>query len=517
MKRRKFIQTTGLSLPFLLNGFRLGAMPMSSLFSSLNVDNDRVLVLINLIGGNDGLNTIVPLDQYDKLANARGNILLPESQLLNVGFDNAFHPVMTGLKELFDLGKMSVVQSVGYPNQNRSHFRSTDIWNTGSPADEVWTSGWLGRYLDQEHPGYPTGYPNSEYPDPFAITMGSLVSETCQGTITNFSLAINDPFNLNPLGTPIDEPVPNTPYGDELSFLRTSIAQTNQYGEAIQLAANAGSNLVSYPEDIPLAQALKNVGLLISGGLRTKIYVVSIGGFDTHANQVDVSDTTTGAHAELLSQLSQAVNAFIMDMQAQGLDKRVLCMTYSEFGRRIRSNESLGTDHGDAAPLMFFGSCLIPGFIGNNPEIPDNPEVQEALPFQYDFRNVYGSVLQDWFQISEENVRQILFPDYQYIPIIQGCETTNSTSQLAAPVEINAAPNPFINQLRVSFACGNERVKLSVYNSIGHEMTVVFNKKLQAGEHQTTIETHNWPSGHYYLHLQLEKGRQKTKLLVKIH
>ncbi|RMD98161.1 MAG: DUF1501 domain-containing protein, partial [Bacteroidetes bacterium] len=190
-------------------------------------------------------------------------------------------------------------------------------------------------------------------------------------------------------------------------------------------------------------------------------------------------------------------------------------MTFSEFGRRIRSNESFGTDHGDAAPLMLFGSCVAPGFVGNNPEIPDEPEVQEALPMQYDFRNVYGSVLQDWFQIPEETVRQILYAGYQHIPIIQGCETVNSTGEAAAPIEITAAPNPFINQVRVSFACGNERVRLSVYNSIGHEMAVAFDKTLPAGEHQATIEASDWPAGHYYLHLQLEKGRQRTKLLVK--
>lgn len=501
----------------MLNGFRLGAMPMSSLFSSLNVENDRVLVLINLIGGNDGLNMVIPMDQYDKLANARGNILLPQSQLLGVGFDSALHPAMVGLKGLFDNGKMTVVQSVGYPNQNRSHFRSSDIWSSGSPAGEVWTSGWLGRYLDDQYPGYPTGYPSPEYPDPFAITIGSLVSETCQGTITNFSLAINDPFNLSPLADPVSEPVPDTPYGDELSFLRTSIAQTNLYSDSIEVAANAGANVVAYPEDFSLGRALKNVALMISGGLQTKVYIVSIGGFDTHANQVDQDDTTIGNHANLMSQLSQAVASFQLDLQAQGLDERVLTMTFSEFGRRIRSNESFGTDHGDAAPLMMFGSCVAPGFVGNNPEIPDEPEVQEALSMQYDFRNVYGSILQDWFQIPEDTVRQILYAGYQHLPLIQGCETINSTNENSAPIEIVAAPNPFINQFRVSFACGNERVRLSVYNSIGHEMAVAFDKTLPAGEHQATIDAQEWPAGHYYLHLQLEKGRQTTKLLVKSH
>lgn len=514
MKRRTFIKTTSLSLPVLLNGFRLSAMPMSSLFSAFNLDNDRILVLINLIGGNDGLNTIIPLDQYDKLANVRSNIILPQSALLDVGFDNAFHPAMTGLKDVFDNGKMSVVQSVGYPNQNRSHFRSTDIWNSASPANEVWTTGWLGRYFQQEYPDYPTGYPNADYPDPFAITIGSLVSETCQGTVTNFSMAINDPFNINPLANPGNDPLPDTPYGDELAFLRTSFQQTNAYSDAIEAAASAGANVVDYPADSSLAQALKNVALLITGGLKTRVYVVSIGGFDTHANQVVSGEPTNGTHAQLLSQLSTAVNLFLQDIEQQGHDKRVLCMTYSEFGRRIRSNESLGTDHGDAAPLMLFGSCVAPGFIGDNPEIPENPEVQDAVAMQYDFRNVYGSVLEDWFQVPADAVRALLFEDYQHIPLIQGCETTATTETLP-PLEVEAFPNPFSRHFRVRFSCVNERARLSVFNGFGQQIYVAFDKRLPAGTHEFFIDAQDWPAGTYYVHLQLENGRQKTRLMVK--
>lgn len=259
MKRRKFIQTTGLSLPVMLSGFGLQAMPKSSIFSAITNETDRVLVLIQLNGGNDGLAMITPLDQYDKLANARGNILIPQSSLINVGFNNAFHPVMTGLKSVFDNGKMSIVQSVGYPNQNRSHFRSTDIWTSGSPADEYWTTGWLGRYFQKDHSSFPEGYPNANFPDPFAITIGALVSETCQGTSTNFSMAINDPFNLNPLFNLGNDMPPDTPYGDELTFLRTTIEQTNAYSEVITDAANNGTNMVTYPQDNALAQQLKNV------------------------------------------------------------------------------------------------------------------------------------------------------------------------------------------------------------------------------------------------------------------
>ena len=513
MKRRKFIQTTSLSLPVLLNGFSLRAMPKSSIFSAITNETDRVLVLLQLNGGNDGLAMITPLDQYDKLGNARGNILIPESSLLDVGFNNAFHPAMTGLKSVFDDGKMSVIQAAGYPNQNRSHFRSSDIWTSGSPADVVWTTGWLGRNFEKDHPAYPEGYPGGDFPDPFAITIGSLVSETCQGTIANFSLAINDPSNLNPLAGSAGSTPPNTPYGNELTFLRETIEQTNAYSEVITEAAGNAVNMASYPTDNRLAQQLKNVALMIAGGLQTKVYIVNLGGFDTHANQV-ADSPAIGDHANLLQTMSDAVTVFLEDLKLLGLDQRVLTMTFSEFGRRIRSNDSLGTDHGDAAPLMLFGSCVAPGFIGDNPEIPANPDVQEAVAMQYDFRNVYGSVLMDWFGVEEDDVKNLLFPDFSHIPVIEGCSPV-STSETIPELNFLASPNPFAGQVNVSFACGNEHVRLSVFNGMGQELAVLINKKLPAGEHQLTYDGANLATGHYYFHLRLDGGQQKVKMMVK--
>ncbi len=501
-------------MPLLLNGFKLRAMPKSSIFSAISDENDRVLVLIQLNGGNDGLAMITPLDQYDKLANARGNVLIPQGSLLDVGFNQALHPSMEGIKAVFDEGKMGVVQAVGYPNQNRSHFRSSDIWSSASPATEVWTTGWLGRYFQGGQPDFPIGYPNAEYPDPFALTLGGNVTETCQGTAANFSMAITDPFNLSPLTTGGNDVPPSTPYGEELAFLRQSIESTNAYSEVITEAANGGSNLATYPDDNALAQQLKNVALLIAGGLNTKVFVVNLGGFDTHAGQV-VLDPTLGTYSELMQTLSDAVAAFQQDLTLLGLEKRVLTMTFSEFGRRIRSNDSLGTDHGDAAPLMLFGSCVKPGFTGDSPEIPANPEVQEAVAMQYDFRNVYGSVLMDWFEVAEADVQSLLFPDFSYIPLVNGCNVS-ATTQLPVPEMVfTPYPNPFSREVSVTFQSGNEHVRLSVFNGAGQELNLLINKRLNAGEHTIQFNSAGLPGGSYYFHLRLENGRQKTKLVVK--
>ena len=154
MKRRKFLQTTSAaSIPLVLSGMKVGALPKSSFFPTIN-DSDRVLVLIQLNGGNDGLNCLIPLDQYSNLSNVRQNILIPESSVLQLEDGIGLHPVMTGMKSLYDNAKMNIIQSVGYPNQNRSHFRSLDIWTSGSEADEFLTTGWLGRYFNGLHPGF---------------------------------------------------------------------------------------------------------------------------------------------------------------------------------------------------------------------------------------------------------------------------------------------------------------------------------------------------------------------------
>lgn len=518
MKRRNFIKATSataISFPFLLDGLHVGVISRSKIFKLLHQENDKVLVLIQMNGGNDGLNMVIPLDQYDNLANARSNIVLPESNILSLDFKTGLHPAMTGVKNLWDQGKAAVVNSVGYPNQNRSHFRSADIWTTGSSASEFLRTGWVGRYFDNRYGDYPDGYPNSAVPDPIAITIGSLISETCQGTISNFSMALNNPYSLNPLLEGLGSDTPDTPYGHELAFLRVAISQTNQYADAITGSAKHGKNMATYP-NTNLANQLKSVALLISGGLQTKVYVCNIGGFDTHANQIQPGNTTTGAHATLLQTLSDAIAAFQEDLRLQGLEKRVIGMTFSEFGRQIKSNASNGTDHGTAAPLIVFGSCLQAGIVGNNPQIPATVADQAGVPMEIDFRNVYGSILMDWFGAEEDEVRDILFDDFQRLPLIDSCTPVfNTTTTESAEIECTVYPNPVRDVAQIDFKCGNERVKLSIVGQNGQEIDVVFDRELTEGYHSFSYDARHLQPGGYYYRLQM-KERQKTNPLVKI-
>ncbi len=507
MKRRSFLKSGSvLSLPVMLSGMRVGAMTHTVLDEIISADSDRVFVLIRQNGGNDGLSTVIPLDQYDNLSRFRSELLIPEGQVLKLTEETGLHPVMPGLHTLYQENVISIVQNVGYPNQNRSHFRSTDIWDSGSEASEVLATGWIGRYLDTDHPGFPEGYPNAENPHPIAITMGPRVSETCQGMAANFSLAISDPTALAMIpGTEGGDP-PDLPYGHELSYLRQVVSQTNQYAGILQEASEAGTNqsdLYPEPGQNSLADQLKIVAQLISGGLETKVYVVNLNGFDTHANQIIGGDPTVGVHSTLLANLSTAIHAFMDDLRQQGLDERVIGATRSEFGRQIAANGSLGTDHGEAAPLIVFGSCVNGGLVGTNPVIPDTLERQQGVQTQVDFKNVFGSLLMDWFGASESIIQSIFSHQFEYIPMVEGCSNTTSTrEEIISTTTFRAFPNPFFDELRVSWDSPGGPYIMSLYNSSGQEVRKLERGQASAGQIDRSFSLPTLPPGHYIFKLQ---------------
>ena len=515
MKRRTFLKNTSLfSLPTFLGGFNVAAMPSRLMDSMINGDSDRILILIDLNGGNDGLNMFIPMDGYDNLANARPNVILPKSQLLDLTDTLKIHPEMTGVRNLYDHGNLTVIQGVGYPNQNRSHFRSADIWNTAVNSDEYKNTGWLGRYLDDEFPGYPQDYPTDDCPDPFAITMGGSISGTCQGMSTNFSLALLNPNDLGGLTTGVEAPLPNDCYGEELGFLVETFKKSNAYAERVIAAADEGSNNSTLYPDTRLAKKLEAVAKLISGGLQTRIYVVSLGGFDTHAEQVDPNNHIIGKHAELLRTLSDAIYAFTEDLRLQNLHERVMGMTFSEFGRKIISNGGNGTDHGSAAPMMIFGSCVNQGIVGDNAQIATQVDDNEGVAMQYDFKSVYGSVLMDWFEVPEEKVKEFLVPDFQYIPIVGDC-TVVKTEEILPILETEVFPNPFGQTFTLRFSImEKETVRIELFDVVGKAVQVVSNKELTAGAHEVNVEGHSLAAGVYFVRIQAGNG-VKTIRVVK--
>ena len=502
------------TLPFLFHGMPIGVIKPAGWTNLLDPNNDKILVLIQLQGGNDGLNTVIPLPAYDQLAKLRSNLIIPENQWLPIDDETAFHPSLRGMRNLYNEGQLGVVHSVGYPNQNRSHFRSTDIWTNGIAADEFNNTGWLGRFMDTQHPEFPNQYPNESFPDPLAITLNGITSETCQGLAANYSLAINDPFSLSPLPEGEQLETMDSIYGQELAFVQASIAQTNAYGTTITNAINQGKSMAIYPDNNNLAAQLRNVAHLISGGLQTKIYVCSIGGFDTHAEQVDPANPSAGIHATLLDMVSSAIEAFQQDLKSLNVEERVIGMTFSEFGRQIASNESLGTDHGTAAPLFLFGSCVKPGFTGQNPDIPTTLEPQEGVSMQIDFRDIYGSILQDWFGLSATTVKNLLYEGYTHLPIITGCNLTSAVDHALPSMTIDCFPNPFQDHTNLSFSLpASTFTHISVFDARGALLQNVVNRTLDPGQHQLTLKLSDYSAGNYFIRLKFGHLVQTVHLI----
>lgn len=526
MDRRNFLRTSALAS---VGGMTLRAWSNPTLAPMLSSapNGDRILVVVQLFGGNDGLSTVVPLDQYGVLSQKRNNILIPEGQILGLqgtGGLTGLHPSLTGLQALWNDGKLGIVQSVGYPQPNFSHFRSTDIWETGSSADQILQSGWLGRYLQEEHPGYPTGYPSAQMPDPISIRVGGALGAGLQNQGISMGISLNNTDDvLNLTSSVFLDPVPGGCSGDKLDFIRSVQRQTDQYGDVIQAAASYGcthSNL--YPTGsapgAALASSLKIVASLICGGLGTRIYWVSDTGFDTHAQQAVSGSPAQGKQADLLKGISDSIRAFQDDIQQMGQSERVLGMTFSEFGRRIMSNNSLGTDHGAAGPMFFFGDKVVPGILGSNPEISPSTDSQTNVPMQYDFRSVYASVLEHWFCLDPADVQDVLLGDFPSLPIIdpQGCleQSVEDIRRVAGYDLLKVSPNPFADRTVLTYTCiVPGRVQLQVFNALGELVARPLDKKLHAGTYTIGLDLTAMPDGVYYCRLQNEQHQQVRSMV----
>ncbi len=533
MNRRKFLNNTvpaAITLPALLNGFSFTAFgsdpnhSLARLFSEA-ATNDHILVLVQLAGGNDGLNMVVPLDMYANYYNARPNVAIQQSRVLRLdGTDRSgLHPAMTEMQNMYNDGKISVVQSVGYANQNFSHFRSTDIWMSGDNSNDRLTRekrGWLGRYLETEYPGYPDAYPNADMPDPLAIQISNIPTVTVQGSVFSMGLSITDPENIYTFTNPFsDYPLNSPPANKELRFLRVVSEKTKIYSDIIRAAYRSSANMATYP-DSSLAHQLQIVARLIKGGLKTRVYTVTVGGFDTHKRQVNASDTSTGNHARLMKDLSAGINAFQRDMELMQLDDRVLGMTFSEFGRRIKSNASLGTDHGAAAPLMLFGKHVKKGVLGTSPNIPADIEVVNNVPFQYDFRSVYASILERWFCVKQPLLNQLLLQNYQSLPVIKGgpCGLPDDPDVInndGDKLLLKMWPNPYSLNATLQFSTTGGHTMIQQINSLGQVVKVLANGEYTAGTYNVDIYEDGLPAGAYFIRLQ-NQSLQKVLNVLKM-
>ncbi len=511
MKRRNFIKHVGhaVAVPSLISSFGF-SMPGKHTMENLlkyAVDSDKVLVMIFMEGGNDGLNTVIPLDQLSALNNARPHVIMPDDKLLPLRQSEvAFHPSLPNFKSLYEENRLQVIQSVGYDEQNYSHFRSTDIWMSGSDSNELINTGWSGRMLNQEHPGFPTEYPNEEMPDPLAIEIGFGSSLLFQGPTASMSMVIGSSTSFYQLINNEEVEAPDTNAGDKLEFIRLVARQSQQYGDVVKAAAEKVNSHAQYPDDNRLANQLKIISKLIKGGLKTPLYMVRIGGFDTHDAQVEANDHATGEHADLLKTLDDAVMAFMKDLEYQGTDDKVLGMTFSEFGRRIVSNASLGTDHGAAAPMFVFGNAVKGGVLGDNPTIPSAATYGDNLQMQYDYRQVYASIMEQWLGISASNISATLINDYSTLPIIGEGVISGTADKLAADFKVY--PNPLNGQAIIDFISNGESMSIELADMQGRKVSQIFSGKLPMGKQQLPWDTSKLKSGRYFVIQNSESGRK---------
>jgi uncharacterized protein (DUF1501 family) len=434
MKRREFIASaSSMILPLTVHGmgiksFTENSSIVKSIAKTSAAVSDRILVIIYLNGGNDGLNTVIPLDQYSKYNSLRSNIAIPEKSVLKLAgnLNTGFHPAMTGMRSLYDEGKLAIVHSVSYPNPNQSHVRSTDILMTGVSADKYSETGWAARYLEGRFPGYPDAYPNPQMTDPLAVQIGYVDTTTLKGSVQPMNISFQDPTKfyqmMGQLGTVSSEGLPCCDAGELIEYIKQQQLLSIGYSSRIKEAADAGKTLATYP--VPktandLSEQLKIVARLIHGGLQSKVYFVEMGGFDTHAAQVG-SSNVDGMHAFLLGQMSAAISAFQNDLKLQGTEDKVIGMTFSDFGRRATSNTSKGTDHGVAAPMFVFGTNIKRQTVGTNPDltndlvplVANSSNVTQDIKMQIDFRRIYNDILKDWFGSNQTTAQSVLYGGY---------------------------------------------------------------------------------------------------------
>lgn len=542
--RRSFLQALGIagSGSLMLGGNILSASSPSPLTSAIaNAEGDGILILIRLSGGNDGLSTVIPIEQYDSYANARPNIYIPESKIIKLTDEFGIPSYMQALESLWGEGQFKAVHGVGYENQSLSHFTGSDIYaNTDltTTGFNGLNTGWMGRYFENIYPEYLINPPAS----PAAVQIGNFGNLVFEGEETNYAFVTSNidqleeiaesgvQYNMDP------QLFGDCMYSDQIRFLRGVANTTYEYSGVIHEAYERGQNEVEY-QDNNFARQLALLARLIKGNLGTKVYMISMGGFDTHGNQ-------PLAHERLMTNLSVAINNFYEDLTFTQQDDKVLSMTFSEFGRRIFENGSNGTDHGKAAPTLFFGSGLQgSAFVGEHPSL-ESPNNRGNLEYTMDFRDLYATVLAEWlcvpiplveehllghpytpvnlgFNCSGVDFPDIAYDDEPYTPPTSGPDT-DSLPELPdgdpadGIVHMPFYPteaNPHIH-LEMPFSA---HVDVTLFNILGQKVATLYNEMLMGGSLDINVRDRvprHLATGKYIYRISVRDQKMAKSLMV---
>jgi uncharacterized protein (DUF1501 family) len=480
--RRSFLQALGLAGAgtMMVGGMPLSASSNSKLAAAISsVETDRILIIIRLKGGNDGLNMIVPIYDYDTYAQYRPTVKQNLNQVTALSSGFGMPSYMDDLLNLWDNGAMKVVHGVGYPDPSQSHFASSDIWASTNPSNLTKT-GWLGRYFEELYPEYLFNPPEI----PAAVQIGSVGNLIFDGDSSNYAFSVVNPTQLESVaqnGTLHDmSNFPDCIYGQQLEFMRGTTNTTYQYAGTIHEAYSNGANNFEYLNS-DLGRQLSIVARLIKGDLGTKVYMVTLEDFDTHANQLD-------HHEQLLTDLSNTIKVFYQDLASAGYDDKVLSMTISEFGRRVSENGSNGTDHGTAAPMMLFGPAIQGnGFVSQHPDL-GNLDNDGNLNYTQDFREVYATIMQEWLCIDGNLVNEALLnQNHTTVDLGFNCDSlsVDDFNQNRFKHFVLYTDQDTIIKIKNPYT---QHMVIKLFDIMGREITTLKNEMSFAGEHSISVK-----------------------------
>ena len=527
MKRRKFIQisSTGSLAGFMLNGHLVNAFTRTKLLNNVSEDviRDRSIVMIQLSGGNDGLNSVIPKNQYDKYASIRPTIRIKESGT-NAGIEldttlglqdqTLLHPNLQAFKELWDEGKLNIVHGVGYPQLNKSHFSGRALMSKGGDGTDENNNkpnGWMARYLH-------SAFDHTTYQDPLGIQLGNkkpadeFHSDEEHKVDINLSGQDASGFysQLSNIGNPLaDYGNMSSEYIDNINFINGMEVTATKYAQRISAVFNAGSNVVTYPQ-FDLANQLKTVAKLISGGSKTKIFLLRIDGFDNHANQVDSqTNSHLGKHADLLTELSESIKTFQDDLEQLGIDENVVTTTFTEFGRKPIENGNKGTDHGNLGPMFVIGTGVKPGFTGSHLSLDNFTYGGNVKHFdletqmQYDYRQVYSSIIGDFLGASSSTIIDTEFDAYDInrLDLISSPILSTPYERIPQSSLLNIIPNPVLNDIMIRFRSSEwMRGGLKIYDTKG-QIVEQHNVDFSSGINQIPLNLSHLSKGLFLLNI----------------
>lgn len=528
MKRRQFLINTGVAAA------GAAILPKSTYANKRPVDHfldaagDNILIIIELFGGNDGLNTIIPYDQEELYLELRPNLHIPREYAIQFGDSDLFFNSglidgvhQGGMMNLMAIGKLAVIQGIGYDNPTLSHFRSRDIWHSGinnTDPNEKLLEGWLGRYFANILENYPVDIPEH----PIAISLEGTIPLMLKSEKGDMGVSLQNPERFYQLGaglmpkslrfhTPTD-----SYYEREFNFIHVVAEQSEKYAEVVKTAYQNGKDKIKVNYSIGLPQKFRVISSLIAGGIQTRVFYMALSNFDSHAQQMQ-SDYT-GAHYTLLNNLARGICEFLDDAQRQGFAERIVGITTSEFGRRVNDNGSRGTDHGAASMQFIFAGSddfIEGGYyrVEGKPDLNDLDDF-ENLRHQYDFRRTYNDVLETWLGATPDKSREVFGDTFLPLGVLK--RRTTSVWEYVKPIEnqdLLIYPNPSQGLFNIRFELRNyARVKIEIFDTIGLRRSIVHDDYMPGGIYD--IQHFIAQTGEYNVLVAIGESRIIKKFIV---